>query len=191
MPEKRITLPETKDGYYRFGDLPRLIADSDLPQQWPDDDSEGMNLALGELRTIEAMETRLQAAVENENLPAVDFAYQPLEWAQGAALDSALVHIDWLNEWGAHQSIAYVFTIATPETPQKETPKQRRAQLLQELEAEEKQGKRGALQRLADRLGVDRSNLGKNIEKARDERNNHRRAGGWASQLVQDGKRTR
>lgn len=70
-----------------------------------------------------------------------------------------------------------------------ETPQERRARWLDMFEAEEKREKRGALQRLANSEGVDRSNMGKDIAKARAERDTQRRAGGWASQLVQDGKR--
>jgi hypothetical protein len=86
---------------------------------------------------------------------------------------------------------------ATPAQPQaaapapaaKETPAERRARWLDMFEAEEKLVKRGALQRLAKREGVDRSNMAKDIAKARAERADQKRAGVWASQLVQDGKR--
>ena len=57
------------------------------------------------------------------------------------------------------------------------------------FEKEERREKRGALQRLADREGVDRSNMSKDIAKAREERDTQRRAGTWAAQLVQNGKR--
>ena len=78
---------------------------------------------------------------------------------------------------------------ATPAPVAKETPAERRARWLDMFEVEEKREKRGALQRLANSEGVDRSNMGKDIAKARAERDTQRRAGGWASQLVQDGKR--
>lgn len=78
---------------------------------------------------------------------------------------------------------------ATPAPVAKETPAERRARWLDMFEAEEKREKRGALQRLANSEGVDRSNMGKDIAKARAERDTQRRAGGWASQFVQDGKR--
>lgn len=73
----------------------------------------------------------------------------------------------------------------------KETPAERRARWLCMVEEEEKHGKRGALQRVADREGVDRSNMGKDIAKAREARDTQRRSGAWTSQLVQDGKHTR
>jgi len=56
---------------------------------------------------------------------------------------------------------------ATPAPVAKETPAERRARWLDMFEAEEKLVKRGALQRLAKREGVDRSNMGKDIAKAR------------------------
>lgn len=72
-----------------------------------------------------------------------------------------------------------------------ETVAQRRARWLDMFEAEEKREKRGALQRLADSENVDRSNMRKDIEKARGARDTERRAGTWTSQLVQGGKRPR
>ncbi len=78
---------------------------------------------------------------------------------------------------------------AAPAPVVAETPQERRARWLAMFEEEEARAPRGALQRLADREGVDRSNMKKDIDKARAARDEKRRAGGWASQLVQDGKR--
>lgn len=105
-----------------------------------------------------------------------------------------------VNNWLEKQGGPYRWSVARPEVkpePQDatpapvavETPQERRARWLDMFEAEEKREKRGALQRLANSEGVDRSNMGKDIAKARAERDTQRRAGGWASQLVQDGKR--
>jgi hypothetical protein len=78
----------------------------------------------------------------------------------------------------------------TPATSMvKETTEQRRARWLAMLEAEEKREKRGALQRVANSEGVDRSNMRKDIDKALAARDKQKRAGAWNSQLVQDGKR--
>ena len=77
----------------------------------------------------------------------------------------------------------------TPVLPAKETPSERRVRWLAMFEEEEQRARRGALQRLADREGVDRSNMSKAIAKAREERDTQRRAGTWAAQLVQNGKR--
>ena len=76
-----------------------------------------------------------------------------------------------------------------PVLPTKEKPAERRARWLAMFEEEEQRGSSGPLQRLADREGVDRSNMGKDIAKARKERDTQRRAGTWAAQLVQNGKR--
>jgi len=71
----------------------------------------------------------------------------------------------------------------------KETPAIRRARWLVLFEIEEKREKRGALQRVADSERVDRSNMKKDIDRARAARHEQKQAGGWTSQLVQDGKR--
>ena len=77
-----------------------------------------------------------------------------------------------------------------PATPAPvETVEQRCTRYLALLEDEERHGKRGALARVASREGVDRSNMSKDIEKARAARASQTRAGAWTSQLVQDGKR--
>lgn len=78
---------------------------------------------------------------------------------------------------------------APAQTPPVETVEQRRTRYLALFEAEEIRDKRGALQRVADSEGVDRSNLKKDIDKARAARDSEKRAGSWASQLVTDGKR--
>ena len=70
-----------------------------------------------------------------------------------------------------------------------ETVEQRRARYLALLEHEQKSGKRGALTRVASFEGVDRSNMSKDIEKARAARALQTRSGAWTAQLVQDGKR--
>lgn len=65
----------------------------------------------------------------------------------------------------------------TQATATAETPKERRHRWLEMFEAEAERGERGALQRVAEREGVDRSNMSKAIEKAREERAEERRAG--------------
>ena len=77
----------------------------------------------------------------------------------------------------------------TPVLPAKEKPAERRARWLDMFEEEQRRASRGALQRLADREGRDRSNMGKDIAKARKEREAQKQAGPWAAQLVQNGKR--
>lgn len=70
-----------------------------------------------------------------------------------------------------------------------ETPRERRARWLAMFENEEEREKWGALQRVADSEGKDRANMSKAIKKAREERDEQKRAVAWTSQLVQVGKR--
>ena len=99
-----------------------------------------------------------------------------------------------LTGWDVHK-LADAFieapaqTAATPAPVAAETVAQRRTRWLAMFEAEEKRDKRGALQRVADSEGVDRSNMRKDIDKARAIRTEQSRAGFFVSQLVQDGKR--
>lgn len=73
----------------------------------------------------------------------------------------------------------------TPAPVEAETTAQRRIRYLELFEAEERNGKRGALTRLAAREGVDRANMKKDIDKARGTRTAQTRAGAsWGSQLV-------
>ena len=199
-----IVLPDADGGYYRFGDLPRLIAEALKPDIEEADadpqgdyyvfrafDQMGYEKDLPEAAALPPGEPGYLHVVENSA------SKRPLKWRTGAVLDAGLVHLDWLNEWGESRKPPHVFSTASAPEPQaatpapvaKETPAERRARWLDMFEAEEKLVKRGALQRLAKREGVDRSNMGKDIAKARAERDTQRRAGGWASQLVQDGKR--
>ena len=65
-----------------------------------------------------------------------------------------------------------------------ETVEQRQARHLDLYETEAKRKKVGALKRLADREGIDRSKLGKDIKKAKLARDGQKPAAGWTSQLV-------
>lgn len=76
----------------------------------------------------------------------------------------------------------------------KETVEQRRARYLAMFTEEERINKRGALQRVTEREkkqnpNADRSNIGKDIEKARGTAKAQKQANGWTSQLVHDGKK--
>ena len=66
---------------------------------------------------------------------------------------------------------------ATPATVGGETVEQRRFRWLVMFEAEQGRGKRGALQRVANREGVDRSNMMKDINKAKAIHTKQKRAG--------------
>lgn len=86
--------------------------------------------------------------------------------------------------------VAPALNTATAAPVVTETVAQRRARYLAMFETEQKQDTRGALQRVANSEGVDRSNMRKDIDKARAARDEQKRAGVWISRLVQDGKRT-
>jgi hypothetical protein len=75
-----------------------------------------------------------------------------------------------------------------------ETVERRRARYLEWFTEEEKIAKLGALQRVFQREqkqnpNADRSNIGKDIKKARAVQTERKRAGHWEAQLVQGGKR--
>ena len=199
-----IVLPDADGGYYRFGELPRLIAEALKPDtEEADADPHGDYYVFRALDQMNYEKDLPQAAALPPGAPGYlhvvenSASKRPLEWRMGAVLNAGLVHLDWLNEWGESRKPPQVFSTASAPEPQaatpapvaKETPAERRARWLDMFEAEEKLGKHGALQRLAKREGVDRSNMGKDIAKARAERADQKRAGVWASQLVQDGKR--
>lgn len=81
-------------------------------------------------------------------------------------------------------------TDKTAETQRQRDDAEGRRHLLQLIEAEEERGgKRGALQRLANDLKVDRGNLGNKIRKAREERAAQERSGSVTSHLISMGKR--
>ena len=75
-----------------------------------------------------------------------------------------------------------------PASTEPETVAQRHARRLKMFEAEEKRQPYGSLQRLANAEGVDRSNLQKDLKKARKARDEQNRAGTWTGQLVRRGK---
>lgn len=124
----RVVLPAAEGGYYRFGDLPRLIADCLHPEQ-PDADEHEQELqwmrhSVAERdhlpRDLKQAAGLLESApgylhvVENSPLK------QPLEWREGAILESGLVHVDWLNDWGQSRKPPMVFTAGTQ--PQDDSP---------------------------------------------------------------------
>ena len=125
---------------------------------------------------IRKEDDRLQLAMEREQ-------FNRIERDEMARLSARA-------KWDASQQTAQAVPVAAPPAPVVvETPEQRRARWLAMFEAEEKREKRGALQRLANSEGVDRSNMGKDIAKARAERDTQRQAGMWTAQMVQGGKR--
>ena len=125
-----VVLPDADGGYYRFDELPRLIADA-LYQEHPDDDEEAQELQWMK-HAIDGVENYKKDLTRAAGLTEGDSGYlhvventaskRPLELRVGAVLNAGLVHLDWLNEWGESRKPPLVFsTIAAPE-PQAATP---------------------------------------------------------------------
>lgn len=185
---------ESRDGkevnHFFIDELADLIAYARHPEV--DKDPDNMGYALAKIHA----EKELSASVERGEITLRNpLTFGPFDMrlgiTRGVVLwDDAIgvlaaYQVELLREGADRVPQAENLQPAQP----KETPAERRARLLSMFEAEEARGKRGALQRVADAEGVDRSNLGKLITKAREERDTERRAGAWTSQLVQDGKR--
>ena len=126
-----VVLPDAEGGYYRFGELPGMIADAMYPE-CPDaaDDDEDLLLMLRHAWDgVEAFKKDLQRAAE---LAAGEPGYlhvvensaskRPLEWRMGAVLNAGLVHLDWLNEWGESRKPPHVFSTESAPEPQAATP---------------------------------------------------------------------
>ncbi len=120
-----IVLSDADGGYYRFGDLPRLIADA-LYLEHPDDDDEAQELQWMK-HAIDGVEKYKRDLARAAGLTDGEPGYlhvvensaskRPLELRTGAVLDAGLVHLDWLNEWGESRRPPLVFsTIAAPES---------------------------------------------------------------------------
>lgn len=118
---------------------------------------------------------------DKRRLCVVDSNLNSLTYTNGSALDRGWVHIDRLNQWGATLDTVNVFSVGEG-SPQEsgqqgaiETPKQRRHRWLAEFEEV------GQLQRVYEaekqrNPRADRSTIGKQIKKARLERDQERQA---------------
>ena len=125
-----IVLPDADGGYYRFGDLPRLIADALYPEH-PDDDEEAQELQWMK-HAIDGVENYKKDLTRAAGLTDGDSGYlhvvensaskRPLDWHMGAVLNAGLVHLDWLNEWGESRKPPHVFSTVAASTPQAATP---------------------------------------------------------------------
>ena len=114
-----IVLPNTEGGYYRFADLPRLIADVLYPED-PDADEETQELqwmrhGWDGVATFKEDFARAAGLTEGEpgylHVVENSASKPPLELRTGAVLDAGLVHLDWLNEWGESRKPQYVFSM--------------------------------------------------------------------------------
>jgi hypothetical protein len=126
----QVVLPISEDGFYRFSDLPRLIADVMFPENPDVDDAEReFQWMKHAFKGVEAFRNDLTRAAE---LPDGEPGYlhvvedsavkRPLEWRTGAVLDAGLVHLDWLNEWGESRRPPLVFSTESAPKPQGVTP---------------------------------------------------------------------
>ena len=125
-----IVLPDADGGYYRFDELPRLIADA-LYQEHPDDDEEAQELQWMK-HAIDGVENYKKDLTRAAGLTDGDSGYlhvvensaskRPLDWRMGAVLNAGLVHLDWLNEWGESRKPPLVFSTVAASTPQAATP---------------------------------------------------------------------
>ena len=124
-----IVLPNVEGGYYRFGDLPQLIAEALRPDTVEADaDPEGSYYVV---RAFDQMAyekdlPRFAALAPGEpgylhvveNSPSK----RTLERRMGAVLNAGLVHLDWLNEWGEARKPPHVFSTESAPEPQAATP---------------------------------------------------------------------
>lgn len=124
-----IVLPDADCGYYRFGDLPRLIADALYPEHPDDDEAQELQWMKHAIDGVEKYKRDLARAAgltdgEPGYLHVVEnsASKRPLEWRTGAVLDAGLVHLDWLNEWGESRKPPHVFSTASAPEPQAATP---------------------------------------------------------------------
>ena len=125
-----VVLPVAEGGYYRFGGLPGLIADALYPE-CPDADEEAQELQWMRhaIYGVEKFKKDLMRAAqvaqgEPGYLHVVDnsASKRPLEWRMGAVLESGLVHLDWLNEWGESRRPPLVFSTVATQEPQDAPP---------------------------------------------------------------------
>lgn len=125
-----VVLPVAEGGYYRFGGLPRLIADALYPE-CPDADEEAQELqwmrhAIYGVEKVKKDLMRAAHVAEGEpgylHVAENSASKRPLEWRMGAVLESGLVHLDWLNEWGKSRRPCLVFSTVAQAQPQAARP---------------------------------------------------------------------
>ena len=124
-----IVLPNVEGGYYRFGDLPQLIAEALRPDTVEADvDPEGSYYVI---RAFDQMAyekdlPRFAALAPGEpgylHVVENSASKRTLERRMGAVLNAGLVHLDWLNEWGESRKPPHVFSTESAPEPQAATP---------------------------------------------------------------------
>ena len=189
---KRVSLSADVE-HLQLDDVAHLIADC-LNPEGPND-PEGIFHALDKIQA----ENEVHQAVKDGSLTALHPGTGgpfPME----LGLKRAVVLVPDVVAYLAKRGMAVVIEpagheVATPAPMVAESPEQRRARYLVWFDDEERIAKRGAKQRVYERVlfenpKADRSNVSKEIEKARAERDDRKRAGsGWGTQLVKGGKR--
>ena len=125
-----IVLPDADGGYYRFGELPRLIAEALKPDtEEADADPQGDYYVFRALDQMDYEKDLPQAAALPPGEPGYlhvvenSASKRPLKWRTGAVLDAGLVHLDWLNEWGESRKPPHVFSTVSAPEPQAEAPR--------------------------------------------------------------------
>lgn len=153
---------------------------------WEDDTQSEFHQIISIAAEREWYERRMTADARRDEddkrrLCVLDSNLNSLTYTNGSALDRGWVHIDKLNQWGATLDTVNVFSVGEG-SPQEsgqqgaiETPKQRRHRWLAEFEEV------GQLQRVYEaekqrNPSADRSTIGKQIKKARLERDQERQA---------------
>ena len=124
-----VVLPNVEGGYYRFGDLPQLIAEALRPDTVEADvDPEGSYYVI---RAFDQMAyekdlPRFAALAPGEpgylHVVENSASKRTLERRMGAVLNAGLVHLDWLNEWGESRKPPHVFSTESAPEPQAATP---------------------------------------------------------------------
>lgn len=124
-----VVLPVAEGGYYRFGELPRLVSEALQPNNAEADaDTQDVYYVVRALSQMDYEKDFAKAAVLTQGEPGylhvVDnsASKRPLEWRMGAVLESGLVHLDWLNEWGESRRPRLVFSTAAQAQPQAAAP---------------------------------------------------------------------
>ena len=124
-----VVLPNADGGYYRFGELPRLITEALMPDtEGADADPQGSYYVIRALEEMNYEKDLPQAAALPPGAPGYlhvvenSASKRPLEWRMGAVLNAGLVHLDWLNEWGESRKPPLVFSTVAASTPQAATP---------------------------------------------------------------------
>jgi hypothetical protein len=167
----RDTMARQAEGHFTLNEAAQVLADS--------------RPGLDPMETVK----RFRLAHSKGELPIHQGGSRfPLEVGETVRDFWDTVEVSELDAW-LRASVGYGFPVALPVPPSAapaseiETPKQRRARLLQMHDAEVSAGRgRGALARITEiekrtRPTADRSNIGKEIRKAREERDAERKGG--------------